>query len=253
MRIAALPFTLLLSSPAWGQHVHVVPHSTTHTDIVRHGNHYHAVPHTTTHLDVVTHPNTLYVQPQVISQPAPVYVQPAPQVVVQPSPVYTQPAPVYQQPTPQPTPVYSQPEAVAVAPAAPQAGVQQATYQTVSLKPNVLPPYSGPGVAIVLPAATGGNLTYVLDGATVQEIAAGNRHTARSKAKFIIEFDRGGNFGTAKYELKEGVYEFIVGEKGWDIVLTKEDPNAAPPTTPIKRNSLPPTASPAAPQPAPGS
>ena len=232
VRIAALSAVLLLSSPVWGQHVHVVPYSTTHTDLVRHGNHYHAVPHTTTHYDIITHPTPVYVQPQVISQTAPVYVQPTPQVVVQPAPVYSQPAPVYQQPAP----VYSQPEAVAVVP---QAGVQQATYQTVSLKPNALPPYTGPGVAIVLPAATGGNLTYVLDGTTVQEIKAGNRHSVRSKHKYIIEFDRGGNFGTAKYELKEGVYEFVVGEKGWDIVLTKEDPNAAPTASLIKRNSLP--------------
>lgn len=36
-------------------HSHLVPHTTTHTDIVRHGNHLHAVPHTTTHLDRVTH------------------------------------------------------------------------------------------------------------------------------------------------------------------------------------------------------
>ena len=27
-------------------HFHDVPHTTTHTDLVRHGNHYHAVPHT---------------------------------------------------------------------------------------------------------------------------------------------------------------------------------------------------------------
>ena len=120
-----------------------------------------------------------------------------------------------------------------------------------SMKPNALPPYGGPGVAIVLPAATGGSLTYVLDGATVQEIKAGNRHSVRSKPKFIIEFDRGGNFGTAKYELKEGVYEFIVGEKGWDVVLTKEDPTAAPTPTQIKRNSLPSAPGLATPEPAP--
>jgi len=36
-------------------HFHDVPHTTTHTDLVRHGNHYHAVPHTTTHIDRVPH------------------------------------------------------------------------------------------------------------------------------------------------------------------------------------------------------
>ena len=36
-------------------HYHNVPHTTTHTDYVRHGNHVDAVPHTTTHIDRVPH------------------------------------------------------------------------------------------------------------------------------------------------------------------------------------------------------
>jgi hypothetical protein len=36
-------------------HNHGVPHTTTHTDFVRHGNHVDAVPHTTTHIDQVPH------------------------------------------------------------------------------------------------------------------------------------------------------------------------------------------------------
>ena len=36
-------------------HYDNVPHTTTHTDYVRHGNHVDAVPHTTTHIDRVPH------------------------------------------------------------------------------------------------------------------------------------------------------------------------------------------------------
>jgi len=45
----------MTSSAASGQHVHSVPHTTTHYDTVRHGGHYHNVPHTTTHFDNVVH------------------------------------------------------------------------------------------------------------------------------------------------------------------------------------------------------
>lgn len=38
-----------------GGHIDLVPHTTTHIDMVRHGNHFDAVPHTTTHLDRVWH------------------------------------------------------------------------------------------------------------------------------------------------------------------------------------------------------
>ena len=43
------------------QHMHVVPHTTTHYDTYRHGNHTHTVPHTTTHYDQVLPGSSNYV------------------------------------------------------------------------------------------------------------------------------------------------------------------------------------------------
>ena len=32
-----------------------------------------------------------------------------------------------------------------------------------------------------------------------------------------IEFDRGGNFGMARYQLSEGYYFFSLTERGWEL------------------------------------
>ena len=46
----ALPVGVVaLAGSAHAQHLHSVPHTSTHFDTYRHGNHYHTVPHTTTH------------------------------------------------------------------------------------------------------------------------------------------------------------------------------------------------------------
>ena len=39
-----------------------------------------------------------------------------------------------------------------------------------------------------------------------------------SKPSWILEFDRGGSFGTARYTLSQGAYKFVATERGWDVV-----------------------------------
>ena len=55
--VAVFGMTQMASAQGYYQdtHFHDVPHTTTHTDYVRHGNHIDAVPHTTTHIDRVPH------------------------------------------------------------------------------------------------------------------------------------------------------------------------------------------------------
>jgi hypothetical protein len=47
--LTALLVVAPLATLARAQHIHSVPHTSTHLDTFRHGNHYHTVPHTTTH------------------------------------------------------------------------------------------------------------------------------------------------------------------------------------------------------------
>ena len=55
--VAVFGMTQLANAQVYSQntHFHSVPHTTTHTDFVRHGNHIDAIPHTTTHVDRVPH------------------------------------------------------------------------------------------------------------------------------------------------------------------------------------------------------
>jgi hypothetical protein len=64
----------------------------------------------------------------------------------------------------------------------------------------------------------------------------------REKASYIVEFDRGGSFGTAKYELTEGEYEFVVTDRGWDLQRDATGGTWQTARVPeVKKNTLPTT------------
>ena len=41
----------------------------------------------------------------------------------------------------------------------------------------------------------------------------------------IIEFHRGGSFGTARYELAHGVHKFVRTDHGWELVRVDHKPS----------------------------
>jgi hypothetical protein len=47
------------------------------------------------------------------------------------------------------------------------------------------------------------------------------------RPSWIVEFDRGGSFGTARYTVTQGAYKFIATDRGWDLV--QDDAAPAPP------------------------
>lgn len=110
----------------------------------------------------------------------------------------------------------------------PAAGVTTST----SLKPNVLPPYTGPGVTLRLPAEFPGSVYVQIDKRDV-ELKPGTEVVLKDKASYLVEFDRGGDFGTSSGAISEGAYKFAVGEKGWYMV-----PDASATGGP-RRNTLP--------------
>lgn len=74
------------------------------------------------------------------------------------------------------------------------------------------------GVLIANPEDNAGSIKYVLASVHPYDLKPGFRQHLPGTQSWLIEFDRGGNFGRAKYSLAEGIYDFKVGDKGWDMV-----------------------------------
>lgn len=87
---------------------------------------------------------------------------------------------------------------------------------STSLTPNPLPAYTGPGVTLRLPAEFRGSVYVTVDKREV-ELKPGSEVVLKDKASYVVEFDRGGDFGAARQELSEGTYKLVVGEKGWQV------------------------------------
>lgn len=100
-----------------------------------------------------------------------------------------------------------------------------------SLKPNAVPAYTGPGVTLRLPAEFPGSVYVTIDKREV-ELKSGTEVVLKDKASYVVEFDRGGDFGAARHELTEGVYKMAVGDKGWQVL--PDVPNGG-----LRRNVLP--------------
>jgi len=246
----------MTSSAAFGQHVHSVPHTTTHYDTVRHGGHYHNVPHTTTHFDNVVHYGPDYI-PHTTTHVDAVrhngHVDYIPHTTTHLHPTYpgsgvllnsgeriissTPVIPSSPMVITQPPPATLSSSSIAVP--------GQSTVRV--LKPNAMP-YTGRGVKIMMPAELNASVNYLIDGARDGEIRSGEEQLLREKGSYEIRFSRGEtpdgrDLGEAKYSITEGSYRFAVTPKGWDLFREREVDNASlvAPTTnrSPKKNSLP--------------
>jgi hypothetical protein len=99
-------------------------------------------------------------------------------------------------------------------------------------------PYAGPGVTIRNPAETGVQLSYTIDTREGYDIATGQSQQLTAKGSYLIEFDRGGDFGRARYTITEGLYDFAPTDHGWELY---RQPDAAAAAERIKANPPPPT------------
>lgn len=251
---------------ASAQHVHSVPHTTTHYDTVRHGNHFHNVPHTTTHHDNVVHYGTDYIPhttthidavrhrghidyvPHTTTHLHPVY--PGSGVLLNPGERIISSTPVVSSGAViSTTPVISSSGVITQPPPATLSATSPAFIGSTvrSLKPNAIP-YTGRGVKILMPREIDASVNYLLDGVQDGEIRSGEEQMLKQKGTYEIRFSRGEtadgrDLGEARYTITEGSYRFAVTEKGWDLFREKEvDPAAlvAPSLnrTP-KKNALP--------------
>jgi hypothetical protein len=104
------------------------------------------------------------------------------------------------------------------------------------VRPVAEPPYSGPGVTIRNPGATVVTLSYTIDSRRSHDLAAGESQQLTEKGRYLIEFDRGGDFGRARYTIAEGTYEFTLTDHGWELYRQAD---AATHGQRVKSNPLP--------------
>ena len=86
-------------------------------------------------------------------------------------------------------------------------------------------PTAGGKVLLQNLQANGGSVNYVLNDLHAYEMKAGQQQelAARAAGPWTIAFDRGGNFGTAKYALTGGTYLFTLTDKGWDLASAPDE------------------------------
>jgi hypothetical protein len=197
-------------------------------------------------------PSPASAQP-VAAAPAPAPTPTAPQLASsQPGAPIPGPATSGQQPN---GPMPATPSAAAPAPMMPQAGpapsggsrrtgsrpaTQMAGGQPA--RANVGQPGAGSasgavaaaGLPIVLlNADSEDSIQYRLNGSE-QEMPAGYQQLLAGDTTWLVEFDRGGEFGMANYKLTSGTYRFKVTDRGWELFRKNEKAKAAVPQPAIE-------------------
>lgn len=115
-------------------------------------------------------------------------------------------------------------------------------YQTPAVQyvqPTPAGEYAGPGVAIRNPADPNVTISYTIDSQREFEIAPGETQRLTDKGKYVVEFDRGGQFGSAKYSIREGVYQFTPTSRGWELFRQEGESPIVEPKPELKTNPLP--------------
>ena len=109
---------------------------------------------------------------------------------------------------------------------------------TNTVVPNQLPEAqnagSGGTVQIAYPASSGPVVHYSLNGAD-QALNPGKIQSFPNDRRWIVQFDRGGGFGSARYTLSDGLYKFKTTDHGWELVRAAS--NALGPETEIHQRS----------------
>lgn len=150
------------------------------------------------------------------------YPPPPRYVYVAPPPVtYVQPAPV-QYVVPPPAPL-----------------AQTTVSSPLAVRPNSMPAYQGRGVTIQNPKATGASVAFVVDEQSELMLGPGQTKALNDKGTYVVEFDRGGEYGTSRKTLTEGPWKFVATPSGWDLQRDFGDASSDDVRPVVRRNSLP--------------
>lgn len=114
----------------------------------------------------------------------------------------------------------------AVQPAAAMGAVAGRVATAGALPPNMIT-YRGPGVLIRLPREYGNEIHFLIDDIEPLMLKPGEEHRLSTKASYVVRFSRGEtgqrSFGQAYYSITEGVYDFTLTSRGWELYRQPED------------------------------
>ena len=82
-------------------------------------------------------------------------------------------------------------------------------------------------------------VAFLVDGKDV-ELDDGAMQFFTANGTRIVEFDRGDEFGSARYELAPGSYQFSITERGWQLLREDSGSSQGVAKAGIRKNSLPP-------------
>jgi hypothetical protein len=108
------------------------------------------------------------------------------------------------------------------------------------------PPNNAP-ITIVNPSEYSTPLSFNLNGQVVR-LEPGQSTEIAFDRSYVIEFHRGGDYGTTRYSLRDGRFEFFVSDSGWDLKRVR----AEPPANPVPNSPAQPPANPSPGQPSGG-
>jgi YD repeat-containing protein len=104
----------------------------------------------------------------------------------------------------------------------------------VTVASNPAPPAD---IRLTNPAGNRVTLTYTLNGQMVRRLPAGASVQINQEA--VIEFDRGGGMGTARYGLTDGAYKFVAAGGAWNLVRDIPTTAADAPVAAVAANPAP--------------
>lgn len=247
--LLALSLIGFVGAPAFGQHIHSVPHSSTHFHTYQHSNHGHTVPHTTTHVDQVWHNGLGYVPHASTHYDTHLHsnhTHAVPHTTTHLDPVYPSTygsGVIYPSPSPLMVPSVVTPNVGGVVTAPPPATISSSYSASkpvvdASVASNVIPGKSSlPAgarrtIVIANPSDSGGDIRYSVNGFPFT-ITPGQAQTLNLDREWTIKFDNG--LGRQiSYRLTEGKYNFSVSEdKGWDVGRVVEETAVPAPPGPV--------------------
>jgi hypothetical protein len=79
-----------------------------------------------------------------------------------------------------------------------------------------VPTTSGIGVVVSNPESNGASISFIARGRRYT-LAPGYQQVVARSGSTEVRFDRGGSFGTARYTLRDGIYQFTVTDGGWNL------------------------------------
>jgi Ni/Co efflux regulator RcnB len=115
-------------------------------------------------------------------------------------------------------------------------GYNSGAYGTFAVAPNRAPDFGLP-IIVVCPDSISTPINYSLNGVRYT-LRPGEWQSLVNDRSWVVQFDRGGEYGLARYGLTPGTYEFTATPQGWEL-LRDTNPQVAPTLLPAPNPPVP--------------